>query len=1622
MDARTSYLRKITFVFLVGILLLANTDPAVLSAFAATARDEDVPGVRAEPLPTLEPPSLQEQAQIALTLIGNDSSDYAIGKAGILQGQDLSGGASYRTFTWAVISGPSDDPDHEDEVICIKSTYSDIETCELSPLFFDADDIGKWTIQLSVDNGNGILSAELDITVQGYSPEEKKPTTSETGSVEPIAAQIVYDDWNFKTLLVYTNIQGVDYWDENPDDTDLPNGHREVHYMQPQWVPVLEKLVALAEEENIYLMLNDAWDQDNGHSEGSRHYEGRALDLDTTKGSTTQADEARLGRLAYLAEKALKAAGIERYWVYNETSGGHVHVSVDGDQAGNYVWAYQCEGSLCLNHQQQLNHVNSGSAVGSMIMDWLSEPVSQDEFFVQAGSPSNGISCDGMAGVLNSDTRIQWECAKAPSRDEAQRVAAFWIDWTTDYFGAGFPVAIPTHGDDQHWLAIEGVIASDVPTEQTTMDDPGGGNYQVGGFFVDDPGLNALHNDAKRFETKEDLEDSFLYIPSEGYEVLVATGCQSGSNHNEMVAAAATSASGSGYCGSAVWITEPEDGDGVDAGDSMTVKVTSVFGATNVELKVDGVAQSETFYDGISQHEFEWNVPSNATIGTSYNLQAFATVNGVKESSDLITVTVATGIVDPNPVSFIYPVDYQDDLIFDHAITVKVYAPNAEYVELQVSPSDFNFDGRMSIGTSGYWEVRWTPIDYNDDNTETYHLRALAFLPDNGGSNDSNITVYGRPENLDTEAPTIRFLNLTQNMVITDFTPIRVSVLDNDGISYVGLEIKSFGEEEFLETYVSCGSGCYEFDWKPDRNGRYTIDVLAYDMSSNSAAAVVDVEVNIAGLPDRPDTMRINQYAFLRYIKGLEYDRGWYGMGDIKYDTGIQSNSYVCSVVGFNAKDGDIGEAWDSTMIRVYLSSDESRSNPTWHLMADFNTFHKDWTGTFGGDRYETWDATLLCISSEVAASGGPQMGKDIFIESTPRMGDNVGSKNYYDTGYRFDEYACGIAGFDSGKGDINEDGDGDIIHTYLYQKDETWWVRADFRSHNNDENWRVDLLCANREWASLDLPRAGHPLVLKEYKNLGDNIRHLTDFAVEDWACGTVGFSARDGDINEDGFGDIIKVYLEPNGGRWQIRADFKTHNDNENWDVNVLCFHKDLSAAPEILSATPTLFTTRDHNNVLYGPGMALTWKENYHPEAKYYEIQFSEDGGTTWQAYADRREIRIGGWINHHGNLSCGFGFGRCLKRLQSYSYRIRVLDAGGSPITEWSDIFTANSMDWPAHVELADPSPPGPYGRNATVTLQVQNAYGKDLWLHWSLQAYGGASYSISSGCQSGYLYDASARTCTIRINKGSSAYSSTGDLKLAALAPVASVKVQLTGKDSLGDGYTDWDELTLHFRNDDPIESSFNDVPPEHWAYDYIETLYNDGYISGCATVGEPEFCPERALNRAEMAVLLVRSFHPDERGYVPADPPQEEIVFEDLKVEEMTELTSAAVTLEEGWCVKWAEELRTQGFTSGCNADPPSYCPFEVNSRAQATVFFERLLHTSDYEPPLVETQSFVDVPKEGQKGDRIWYHRWVEAALEDGVIQACGTDMVNNLFRPDEAITRAEAACMMYYALIGAP
>lgn len=117
----------------------------------------------------------------------------------------------------------------------------------------------------------------------------------------------------------------------------------------------------------------------------------------------------------------------------------------------------------------------------------------------------------------------------------------------------------------------------------------------------------------------------------------------------------------------------------------------------------------------------------------------------------------------------------------------------------------------------------------------------------------------------------------------------------------------------------------------------------------------------------------------------------------------------------------------------------------------------------------------------------------------------------------------------------------------------------------------------------------------------------------------------------------------------------------------------------------------------------------------------------------------------------------------------------------------------------------------------------------------------------------------------------------------------------------------------------PTGTVFTDVQVDHWAAGYIEELAAEGLTNGCAP---SQFCPDRPVDRAEMAAFLLRARNGP--GWVPPAPTG--TVFTDVPIS--------------FWAAGYIEALAQAGITLGCAEG--LYCPANPVNRAEMAAFLSR--------------------------------------------------------------------------------
>lgn len=183
--------------------------------------------------------------------------------------------------------------------------------------------------------------------------------------------------------------------------------------------------------------------------------------------------------------------------------------------------------------------------------------------------------------------------------------------------------------------------------------------------------------------------------------------------------------------------------------------------------------------------------------------------------------------------------------------------------------------------------------------------------------------------------------------------------------------------------------------------------------------------------------------------------------------------------------------------------------------------------------------------------------------------------------------------------------------------------------------------------------------------------------------------------------------------------------------------------------------------------------------------------------------------------------------------------------------------------------------------------------------------------------------------------------------------------------------------------------AFLDVPAEHWADRFIHGLAGARVTRGC---GDGNFCPDAEVNRAEMAILMVRAMH----GPL-YNPPPATGLFVDVPISD-TDHTADFV-----------EQLYRDGVVAGCAQDGNGnlyYCPNDLVSRAQMAVFMCGGRGIPGVDPPV---GYFNDV----HGTEYAWAEPYIEAIFNEGITAGCDVHM----FCPAQSITRAQLAVWLVSA-----
>jgi hypothetical protein len=119
-----------------------------------------------------------------------------------------------------------------------------------------------------------------------------------------------------------------------------------------------------------------------------------------------------------------------------------------------------------------------------------------------------------------------------------------------------------------------------------------------------------------------------------------------------------------------------------------------------------------------------------------------------------------------------------------------------------------------------------------------------------------------------------------------------------------------------------------------------------------------------------------------------------------------------------------------------------------------------------------------------------------------------------------------------------------------------------------------------------------------------------------------------------------------------------------------------------------------------------------------------------------------------------------------------------------------------------------------------------------------------------------------------------------------------------------------------FQPQGPEAQVFEDVSPEHWAFDWTAQLWTEGMTVGCGD--DPLiYCPDRVNNNAEASVFMLRIKYG--ASYIPSAPGGNP--FLDLP--------------PEAWYTDWMLAAFYEGMLGPCRTDPVEICPLGGIPRAK---------------------------------------------------------------------------------------
>jgi hypothetical protein len=189
---------------------------------------------------------------------------------------------------------------------------------------------------------------------------------------------------------------------------------------------------------------------------------------------------------------------------------------------------------------------------------------------------------------------------------------------------------------------------------------------------------------------------------------------------------------------------------------------------------------------------------------------------------------------------------------------------------------------------------------------------------------------------------------------------------------------------------------------------------------------------------------------------------------------------------------------------------------------------------------------------------------------------------------------------------------------------------------------------------------------------------------------------------------------------------------------------------------------------------------------------------------------------------------------------------------------------------------------------------------------------------------------------------------------------------------------------------------FIDVPPDYWAFNYINAIWDAGITKGCNPPQNDRFCPEDVVTRAQMAAFIIRAIEGEPTSYN-ANP-----YFADVP--------------STHWAFKYVQRVKERGIAQGYPGTN-LYGPEDNVTREQmAKMLIMALVSRGKIsEPPsdyCASGSPFTDVDPSS------WSCRYIKKLKELGITQGCNPP-ANDRYCPQDRVTRAQMAAFIYRAFL---